>query len=367
MKNIVHIPEKKELAAIHDSFISEIKLAADNKKSSLSYLTHTLPHHQLIADTIPFQVISIGGTVCKSALARKNGKTITLDAIQTTTLPIFDTADRFYSFIISLLSNDISFLALNFAYPLQACIRENKIDGTLIRGSKEHTFIGLIGKTVGREIEQYIYKTLGRHIEVTLANDTACLVLSGLTIGKWNETAGCVIGTGTNLGFFADEHMFVNLESANFDKFTLSENAQAVDLLSASPGTALFEKEVSGAYTYQSFNYLVRTYYSSLSPINSGIELFTIAETPNHPAARIAQQIFKRSAYLLAAQIAGLYHYRGYNVLTLVIEGSVFWKNGLYRNELMQALRLLDVDQEAIQFRKVENSELLGPSYLIGA
>ncbi|MBI4079190.1 MAG: hypothetical protein HY429_02740 [Candidatus Levybacteria bacterium] len=75
---------------------------------------------------------------------------------------------------------------------------------------------------------------------IAVANDVVRLVLSGLTKYSWTSLAGGIVGTGTNLSFFLDEHYVVNLESGNFNKFMQSDEGKSIDSHSVVPGNQLF-------------------------------------------------------------------------------------------------------------------------------
>ena len=69
---------------------------------------------------------------------------------------MFKTEDMFLSFIDRVLDPSVDHLALNFAYPMTPLSRDGYLDGTLVSGSKEHAFDGLVGHAVGDSIERYI-------------------------------------------------------------------------------------------------------------------------------------------------------------------------------------------------------------------
>ena len=111
------------------------------------------------------------------------------------------------------------------------------------------------GKT--EEIEQYVEHKYHKKIIASTANDTICLLLSGLIDHPWSKIAGGIVGTGLNFAIFLDEHTSVNIEAANFDKFICSDECKEIDSESAKPGAALFEKETAGAYLYRHFNIIL--------------------------------------------------------------------------------------------------------------
>lgn len=86
-------------------------------------------------------------------------------------------------------------------------------------GQKNMCFEGLIGEVVGLAIEKKVLEVRQQQIHVGMANDTICLLLSGLTHTWWDHVAAGIVGTGLNFALFLDQHTLVNLESANFSKF----------------------------------------------------------------------------------------------------------------------------------------------------
>ena len=185
----------------------------------------------------------------------------------------------FLNFIEKALRPDITYLALNFAYPMSPVSRDGYLDGNLIMGTKEHSFEGLVGKNIGETIEKYIFDTLKRKIHVAIANDTVCLLLSGLTQYRWNGLVGGIVGTGLNFAIFLDEATIVNLEAANFDKFEQSPEGKLIDQASARPNSALFEKETSGGYGEYPGYYIKGIAYGTTPPAESAPSETAPAET----------------------------------------------------------------------------------------
>ena len=238
------------LKTIQKNFTKELQSAKEGKKSSLSFITHQLPAFALVKENDIFQVLVIGGSISKNALIKKTGNNIDILSDKQKDQPPFTTKAAFLAFVEKELVPEISVLAVNFAYPLVPIYTGQKLEGVFIAGSKENTFDGMKEKNVCREIEEYVLQKKNKHISVTIANDSICLLLSGLTENSWNHLACSIIGTGLGAALFLDKRTLVNIEPANFNKFPQSKEAIKIDKFSARPETWLFEKEISGAYLF---------------------------------------------------------------------------------------------------------------------
>src|SRR3972149_63188 len=111
----------------------------------------------------------------------------------------------------------MDYLAINFAYQMTATWENGRLEGILISNSKEHAFVGLIGKQIGLTVERFIWQKFHRQVITSVANDTICLTLSGLTQAPAQSIAGGIGGTGMNFGFFLTDRHLVNSESGNFN------------------------------------------------------------------------------------------------------------------------------------------------------
>lgn len=350
-----------ELYEISQAFCNEIKEAAQGKKNSLPFLVHQLSLNSFVEKNEIFEVLRIGGSIYQKALVEKKITTLVILAKQQARLPKLQTAQDFFQFIEKYFEPDTKNIALNFAYPLKPVFRDGKLDGQLLMGSKEHAFKGLVGKNVGEEIEKYVYRKSKRKIHVSVANDTVCLLLSGLTKRKWNEIAAGVVGTGLNFAIFLDKKRVVNLESAYFDKFTPSEESLILDKKSKNKGLALYEKETTGAYLYQHYNLQAKKLGLG-KPVESTLVLDAIAKNGD-ASTPVAQELFDRSAALIACQMAGItLFYR--KDLTFVMEGSLFWDGWKYKDNVDKYLKIL-VPKYKIKFKFIEDSGVLGAAKLI--
>ena len=380
-----------ELQTIRDNFLNELILAQQDKPTSLAFIKNPLPQQSLVNDKEIFQTLVVGGTVFKNALVKKTNNQINFIKQKNSPLPIFDTKNDFLAFFVRQIDPRVKIVGLNFAYHLQPLLRNGLLDGKFITPTKENRFSGLINKLVGQELENYVLEKIKRRVRVAVANDTICLLLSTPPSLTRCLLAAGVVGAGTNFAFYLDQKTIVNLESGNFDKFTQTESGKIIDKNSTNPGQQLFEKEVSGAYLYQHYNFNTDRNQSRHYLISTS-ELSPLAEKHN----LVAQKLLERSASLIACQITGIYLFKKTRSTKLearnkfeflnfinpkivsdfdirnsdfsvvfVMEGSLFWHGWHYKQMVEKYLKKLGVSEKAIKFIKIENSSLIGASRLV--
>lgn len=349
--------ELKELQKITANFVKELKFSAKGEKTSLPFVIHEFSPNPLAADGEKFQVLKVGGSIGQNALVVKKGKEILVKAIEEERLPLFSTGKAFLSFVKSHLRKQVGFLAINFAHELKPVFENNRLDGILARASKEHAFVGLVGKQLGLTIEKFIYEKFHREITVAVANDTICLTLSGLTKAAADNVAGGIVGTGLNFAFFLNERQLVNLEAACFDKFTQSQEGKIIDRQSLQPGEALFEKEVSGAYLFQHYN------LKTQGKLTATHELDKVARGEKPGDKQIARELFKQAAQLTACQIAGIVNFKK-RPMVFVMEGSLFWVGYNFRKTVTETVKLL-VSEWTVSFKAIQDCGIVGAAKLI--
>jgi len=351
------------LSTITKNFTQELKKAQQNKKTSLPFIRHQLSLDPKVKKEEIFQVLRIGGSIYQNALVKRiNGKVAIVKSSQKP-LPLFSTKEIFLSFMEKVINKDVSHLAINFAYPMEPVNRNGYLDGRLVKGTKEHTFAGLAGELVGEAIEKHIQDKQKRRIHVAVANDTVCLVLSGLNQFRWEGLVGGIIGTGLNFAIFLDEQTIVNLESAAFDNFTQSPEGKLIDKASVIPKYALFEKETAGGYLYQHFNIRLHKEGLDFPEIQSTKEMDAVAFKNIPLVSLLAREVSDHSSSLVACQIAGITQFLKQDCV-FVIEGSLFWKGWRYKENVGITVRQL-VPEYQISFVYVEESGVLGAAKLI--
>ena len=214
---------------------------------------------------------------------------------------------------------------------------------------------------MGVLISQMLKKDRGQDVTVTVANDTVCLLLSGQTQFKPDDLFGGIVGTGVNFAIFQDENTVMNLESGNFDKFPVSNDARTIDSKSVIPGKDIFEKDTSGAYLYRHFNLKMQSLDPSFQKLENTMELEKISHT-HTMAGEIARNLFDHSAQLVACQIAGILEYKQCNMIG-VMEGSLFWKAEHYRILVDTYVHMLS--SYSAKFVKIDEDSIIGGAMLV--
>lgn len=367
-------PNFTTLKSITKNFVRELQHANSGKKTSLPFIVHQLAPHPIVKNNESFQVLVIGGSVCKSAILKKVNNKLKVSRKTEHPQPKLSDINILMQFIENKILNDTKVLSVNFAYPLTPISEKGVVDGILQFGTKENKLVGLINKKVGEEIKKHIFKKTKNKIYVSVANDTICLLLSGLTKYSWRHLAGGIVGTGLNFAFFTDEYHSVNLEAANFNKFTPSKETKYIDVITSSaPGTALFEKETAGAYLYLHFNEIIKDKKINHPNIKSTDELDDLSYKNIPQVSRIAKTLLQRSAQMVACQIAGIAEFkkrdptsprlRGASMI-FNMEGSLFWKGNGYKEAVDETVKKLAPDCN-IKFVEIKDSGILGAAKLV--
>ncbi len=230
-----------------------------------------------------------------------------------------------------------------FSYPAESLLNG---DARLLRWTKGVDIPEMIGQSVGQPLMDYLnHRGIARFNSIKVINDTVASLFAGLANRGYDAYIGLIVGTGTNMAAFVPNNHIpkinpgykhtglipVNLESGNFTPPYLTEADDDVDRRSDSPGRQRFEKAVSGMYVGEIFKYFFPE-VSKKEEFNAR-DLNYIVNNPDmykEDYVFVATQIFKRSAQLVAASLAGL-------ILSLVefdinikkicltAEGSMFW------------------------------------------
>lgn len=351
------------LQNIHDNFEQELIRSNQGQKTSLAYIHNTIPSTPLVTNGETFQVLAVGGSMYRNAIMEKKDDKVCIHYEVTDKLPVFALKEDFFEFMETQIDPNVSVIALNFAYPLEPIFENGRLDGVLIKGSKEHTFLGLINKKVGYELEQYMLEKHNRKITISVANDTVCLILSGLTRTTWDHLAAGIVGTGLNFALFLDKNTIVNLEAGGFANFPQTETGKAIDAKSNMKGQGLFEKEVSGGYLYKHFNQLIAEKKLNHTPITDTTELSRLAAHDIPEVSKIAYETLERSAAFVATQIAGIASFKK-QPLTFIMQGSLFWKGYDYKELVKKYVTELIPNYE-INFIDGDDSDVLGAAKLV--
>lgn len=285
----------------------------------------------------------------------KSCRILSLDNLK---VPLFQNAKDLFTFLEPLILPVTKTLALNFAFPLIPKFENGKLDGILLRGTKGHAFIGLENKKIGNEIENYFLEKRSQRIQVSCANDTICLLLSGLQTTPAETLGAGIVGSGMNFAFFKNPKTAINLESADFHKFLPSETGKEIDAESTNPGKSLYEKEVAGVYLFKHYNKKVKKQNSKFTQISDTSEMDFLARGGD----KIAIELLHRSAKLIACQIAAIMDFKKTD-MTFVMEGSVFWKGFEYKKTVEETCTQMSSHKP--KFIHIQNSSVIGASYLV--
>lgn len=348
---------------VAQNYLAELRNGQQGNQSSLAFIRNRIPEQPLVQANETFQVLVIGGSNFLSAIVKKEHESLVIISSQDAKLPVFTSEATFLSFILGFIDPSIRYLAVNFAFAVIPEFTEGILDGKIFFGSKEHTFSGMEGKLIGQTIADYVAQQRRQIIRVSIANDTICLLLSGLTQKQKQTYAAGIVGTGMNFAFFEDKQTAINLESGGFAKFEISQALKEVDKTTERPGEWLFEKEISGRYLYELFNWYLQVEHLNYPKLNDSALLSDIASGNDSKLASIVQQLFQRSAYLIASACVAITQFSEHD-LEFVMQGSVFWKGYHYQQYVQEAYSALLPGKEFTYF-KVEHADILGAAKLI--
>lgn len=273
-----------------------------------------------------------------------------------------------------------------FSYPAESLPGG---DARLLRWTKGVDIREMIGQLVGKPLLDYLNsKSDVKFTGIKVLNDTIASLFAGLTDRSYDAYIGLIVGTGTNMATFIPAERIkkldpvcgvkgavpVNLESGNFCPPFLTAVDDTVDATSDNPGRQRFEKAVSGMY--------LGDILKSAFPFDRFEEQFDarkLGSIMNYPDiykdiyVQVAQWIYKRSAQLVAASLAGLImllksYDKEMRKICLVAEGSLFWsenkKDKNYHTLVMEKLReLLDelgMEEVEVRINNMANANLIG-------
>lgn len=357
MKTFLHTPNYEHIA---ESFYHELQAASRGKMGSLHYVKTYEPSKPIITAG-RIQAIVIGGTYLESAIFKVNkDKEPEMSSHEKSKLMPINSAENFYSLLDTHLTTNVDGIALNIGFPLAYFKGEKgQADGTFIKSTKEHALHGLLGHKVGEIVmDRYIRKHTSYAV-VAVANDIACIA---------KGDGGIIVGTGYNLGICDkdEEGSFtVNLEAGNSSSYESTAELEEIDNASTNPGSNRFEKLVSGSYLPIHFNLLSRKYDID-KKVKRSEELSELATQNNDEAGVLARELFDRSAKYVAAQIAGLYRFKGKpERMDLSAEGSLYNYGYKYQKSLHHGLRAHGLTENGIQMHTIANGNLLGALQLL--
>lgn len=343
---------------IYHNFLEDLQKSAKGEKTSLRFIHNKLPRKQFLPQGTKIQVLVIGGTICRSAIIEQLDSQPKIRDVRYITKPVFPTKEIFLDFVSPIIDKDIEMVVINSGDTIAPILENGVIDGILVEPDKENKMEGLKGEKLGETIAAYYFEKKKKNISVSVVNDTVCLLLCGLTKYRPNELAAGIVGTGVNAAIFLDETTAINLEAGGFSNFPQSEPGKYVNDHAEGKGEFLFQKEVSGAYLYMHFNYLIKKQGIIYPEISQTVTLTEIVEKNIPEVSEVAEAVLMYSATLFACQVAGIVDFLQKD-LTFVMEGSLFWLGYGYRAKVEEIVKELTPDFK-IEFVQIPESDIVG-------
>ncbi len=341
VEDLIEMYSVQRIQEVAQNFYHEIQKADKGIPSSLPYIHNPLQDRSNIKGLTSIQVMVIGGSIYKVATVKIHNEEIEIVSSTEYRLPLMETEEILMKLIDKHVDSETTYLALNFAYPLDPMLRNEIIDGRLIKGMKGHTFKGLVGKLIGETVEIYFKKMYQRTLKVSCANDTGCMMYSDLNQKNLTSSIAGVVGTGINFTFVHNNEI-INLESENF------------------PGY----EYVAGSTLYKAYNIIAQQL--NLPEINESIDLEKKITEGSNDERLLATIIIKRSAAMTAAQIAGIALFKReheVNSTEFNMQGSLFWNASFYKETVQKYLN--DLDQKGVVFRFIEQSDIRGSAHVL--
>jgi hypothetical protein len=340
----------KELNSFRDNMVNELKLSMELPKKQSLNVTQ-INQRNILKDSDFLQLMIIGGSNFWQATGVLNKSSLEIREKPRINLPNFNKKDDLGKFFLEHLDPDCSLVVISFAYPMIPEFRGEFLDGKLLKGAKESKLLDLEGCLIGEFLEQYVLKQRKQKLRIVLVNDIVSLLLSSRLDLK-SYCTGLIIGTGFNAGMWTGKSDIINFEIGHFADFELSKSGQYVDEKSWNRGFQKLEKEVSGAYLWQHYNYYANL--NRLRPITNSYKLSSLARGRVNTSCEIARLLLMRSSSLVAVLVAALYDYKK-SEMDLIIDGSLFWEGYNYVGYFVDNLRKLKVDLSQIKILKYDD------------
>jgi hexokinase len=273
-----------------------------------------------------------------------------------------------------------------FSYPAE-CLPNG--DAELIKWTKGIDIKEMIGNPVGKPLLDQLNKTgKAEFTGIKVINDTVASLFAGLTNPDFDAYIGLIVGTGTNMAAFVNADRIpkidpdlnwqgltpVNLESGNFNPPHLTKYDDLVNEKSDNKGSQRFEKAVSGLYIGQ----ILREVFpeDGFDEQTDGKVLTDIINNPDQHKkkhVKVAKAIYKRSAKLVAASLAGLTdllasHDKSIRKVRITAEGSLFWSdvsgckdyNKVVKNTLKELLSEMGHKKIKVNIAEIESANMIG-------
>ncbi|MEI6276224.1 MAG: hypothetical protein WCP08_09550 [Prolixibacteraceae bacterium] len=273
-----------------------------------------------------------------------------------------------------------------FSYPAE-CLPDG--DAKLLRWTKGVDIKEMIDQPIGKPLMDFLNeKGDVEFTAVKVINDTVASLFAGLSDSSFDGYIGLIVGTGTNMATFIHSDGIgkldkslnwqgltpVNLESGNYRPLHLTDIDDQVDAASGTKDAQRFEKAVSGMYLGKVFTALFpKDGFDENFDSKALTDLINKPDKYKKKHIKAARSIYKRSAKLVAASLAGLVsvmvaHDSAIKKVCLTAEGSLFWSkvkdckeyNKLVSKNLKLILEELGHGDVKVKVVGIQNANLIG-------
>jgi len=341
-------------------------------------------------------VLDLGGTNYRAAVVSfKDGKTDIypptgwskdLSIMKTKGFTAEDLYAEQASFLKDLKMPEKSPIGYCFSYPAE-CLPDG--DAKLLRWTKGVDIPEMIDQPIGKPLKEYLNaKGDVEFTAIKVINDTVASLFAGLSDSSFDAYIGLIVGTGTNMATFIHSDKIgkldktlnwsgltpINLESGNYRPLHLTTIDDQVDVASGTQNAQRFEKAVSGMYLGKIFTTLFpEDGFDEKFDAKSLTDLINKPEKNKKKHVKAARRIYKRSAKLVAASLAGLCavmvaHDPTIKKVCLTAEGSLFWSkvksckeyNKLVSKYLKDILAELELSDVKVKVKEIPNANMIG-------
>jgi len=290
------------------------------------------------------------------------------------------------SFLKDLKMPEKSPIGFCFSYPAE-CLPDG--DAKLLRWTKGVDIPEMIDQPIGKPLKEFLNtQSAAEFTAVKVINDTVASLFAGLADSSFDAYIGLIVGTGTNMATFIHSDKIgkldkslnwsgltpINLESGNYRPLHLTAIDDQVDVASGTQDAQRFEKAVSGMYLGKIFTTLFpKDGFDEKFDAKSLTDMINKPDKNKKKHVRAARRIYKRSAKLVAASLAGLVavmvaHDPSIKKVCLTAEGSLFWSKvkscKSYNKQVGKCLKTLleELGHKEVKVKIVgiQNANLIG-------
>lgn len=218
--------------------------------------------------------------------------------------------------------------------------------------AKEIVIPGIGSRPVGEMLLKALSKKYHypEDIPIVTTNDTVAVALSAGT------NMGVVVATGFNLAVRTPQGI-VNTESGGFDKLPTHELARKVDRESMTPGRALAEKQIAGAYLGKQFAIATGIDDTTSEKVSKTLE--HVDESDEYKLAQILRERSSQTVGIMIGTAINTFpdSFRE-ETISIPVEGSLFW--GMVGYAGMTKAFAERISGKHIEFLKIPESGRVG-------